>query len=74
MGVLITDFQATVAQAFFDMPESKGFLLAGGAALIALGSLIARLTTSTSSLHEARRTCPRRRRRSSHYVLSVDGR
>ena len=37
MGVLITDFQATVARAFFDMPESKGFLLAGGAALIALG-------------------------------------
>lgn len=37
--MLITDFQATVARAFFDMPESNGFLLAGGAALIALGAV-----------------------------------
>lgn len=36
---LITDFQEAVARAFFDMPESKGFLLAGGAALIALGAV-----------------------------------
>jgi len=39
MSGLITDFQETVARAFFDMPESKGFLLAGGAALIALGAV-----------------------------------
>lgn len=32
---LITPFQREVANAFFGMPESKGFILAGGAALIA---------------------------------------
>ena len=35
----ITDFQETVARAFFEIPESRGFLLAGGAALIALGAV-----------------------------------
>lgn len=33
----ITMFQREVAQAFFGLPESRGFLLAGGAALIASG-------------------------------------
>lgn len=32
---LITPFQQEVAKAFFEMPESAGFILAGGAALIA---------------------------------------
>lgn len=36
---LITAFQEDVALAFFDLPESEGFLLAGGAALIALGAV-----------------------------------
>ena len=31
----LTDFQVTVAHAFFAMPESEGFLLAGGAGLLA---------------------------------------
>jgi hypothetical protein len=31
----LTEFQVTVAQAFFAMPESRGFLLAGGAGLLA---------------------------------------
>ncbi|NYI79396.1 hypothetical protein [Nocardioides panzhihuensis] len=35
----ITAFQEDVARTFFDLPESEGFLLAGGAALIALGRL-----------------------------------
>lgn len=35
----ITAFQTEVARTFFDLPESKGFLLAGGAALIALGAV-----------------------------------
>lgn len=39
----ITAFQEDVARTFFDLPESKGFLLAGGAALIALGA-VERLT------------------------------
>jgi hypothetical protein len=37
--VFITGFQEDVARAFFDLPESRGFLLAGGAALIALGAV-----------------------------------
>ncbi|WP_308340748.1 nucleotidyl transferase AbiEii/AbiGii toxin family protein [Rhodococcus sp. USK10] len=32
---MLTDFQLEVAQLFFTLPASKGFLLAGGAALIA---------------------------------------
>ncbi|MGB3770489.1 MAG: nucleotidyl transferase AbiEii/AbiGii toxin family protein [Rhodococcus sp. (in: high G+C Gram-positive bacteria)] len=32
---MLTDFQTTVAQLFFTLPASDGFLLAGGAALIA---------------------------------------
>lgn len=36
---LITVFQEEVARTFFDLPESEGFLLAGGAALIALGAV-----------------------------------
>lgn len=36
---LITAFQEDVARAYFDLPESKGFLPAGGAALIALGAV-----------------------------------
>lgn len=35
----ITAFQKDVAHTFFDLPESEGFLLAGGAALIALGAV-----------------------------------
>jgi hypothetical protein len=35
----ITAFQEDVARNFFDLPESEGFLLAGGAALIALGAV-----------------------------------
>ncbi|WP_199730609.1 nucleotidyl transferase AbiEii/AbiGii toxin family protein [Amycolatopsis panacis] len=31
----LTPFQVTVAQMFFELPESDGFLLAGGAALVA---------------------------------------
>ena len=31
----LTEFQVTVAHAFFAMPESEGFLLAGGAGLLA---------------------------------------
>jgi len=31
----LTEFQVTVAQAFFALPESRGFLLAGGAGLLA---------------------------------------
>jgi hypothetical protein len=31
----LTDFQREVARLFFDLPQSAGFLLAGGAALIA---------------------------------------
>jgi nucleotidyltransferase AbiEii toxin of type IV toxin-antitoxin system len=33
----LTSFQVEVAEAFFAMPESQGFLLAGGAALLAQG-------------------------------------
>lgn len=36
---LITAFQEEVARAYFDLPESEGFLPAGGAALIALGAV-----------------------------------
>jgi len=32
---MITDFQRTVARAFFGLPESKGFAVSGAAALIA---------------------------------------
>lgn len=32
-----TDAQLSVAKAFFELPESNGFAIAGGAALIALG-------------------------------------
>jgi hypothetical protein len=31
----LTAFQLEVARLFFSLPESKGFLLAGGAALLA---------------------------------------
>ena len=31
----LTPFQLEVSSAFFDLPESRGFLLAGGAALVA---------------------------------------
>ena len=34
-GSALTAFQAEVARAFFDLPASDGFLLAGGAALLA---------------------------------------
>lgn len=34
---LLTDAQVAVAQAFFELPESAGFVVAGGAALLALG-------------------------------------
>ncbi len=33
--VPLTDFQLEVAQLFFSLPASKGFVLAGGAALLA---------------------------------------
>lgn len=33
----LTPFQREVAAAFFSLPQSRGFLLAGGAALVALG-------------------------------------
>jgi len=36
-STFITAFQREVAQAFFALPESRGFLLAGGGALIASG-------------------------------------
>jgi len=36
-GSRIGEFQATVARAFFSTPESKGFFIAGGAALIVNG-------------------------------------
>jgi predicted nucleotidyltransferase component of viral defense system len=34
---ILTPFQIVVAEAFFALPQSKGFLLAGGAALVAQG-------------------------------------
>jgi hypothetical protein len=36
-GSLLTDFQIDVAQLFFSLPASGGFLLAGGGALLAQG-------------------------------------
>jgi hypothetical protein len=33
----LTEFQTTVAQLFFGLPASNGFLLAGGSALLASG-------------------------------------
>ena len=36
-GSLLTDFQIEVAQLFFSLPASGGFLLAGGGALLAQG-------------------------------------
>ncbi|MCL1897506.1 MAG: DUF6036 family nucleotidyltransferase, partial [Micrococcales bacterium] len=36
-GSRIGEFQAAVARAFFNTPESKGFFIAGGAALIVNG-------------------------------------
>lgn len=34
-GLALTDFQVRVAQLFFSLPATQGFLLAGGAALVA---------------------------------------
>lgn len=34
-GLALTDFQVRVAQLFFSLPAAQGFLLAGGAALVA---------------------------------------
>ena len=34
---LLSPFQRAVAQAFFELPEARGFLLAGGGALLATG-------------------------------------
>lgn len=34
-GLALTDFQVQVAQLFFSLPAALGFLLAGGAALVA---------------------------------------
>ena len=34
-GLALTGFQIRVAQLFFSLPASQGFLLAGGAALVA---------------------------------------
>jgi hypothetical protein len=34
-GTVLTDFQVEVAKVFFSLPSSEGFLLAGGAALVA---------------------------------------
>ena len=33
----LSPFQRAVAQAFFELPEARGFLLAGGGALLATG-------------------------------------
>jgi len=32
---VLTEFQIAVARLFFSLPEAEGFLLAGGAALVA---------------------------------------
>lgn len=45
----LTPFQLEVSSAFFDLPESRGFLLAGGAALVAQTSSTGQPETWTSS-------------------------
>jgi hypothetical protein len=45
----LTDFQVDVARLFFALPESEGFLLAGGAALVAQALTDRPTQTSTSS-------------------------
>lgn len=52
-GSLLTDFQIEVAQLCSSLPASGGFLLAGGAALLAQG-LTARPTQDLDFFHPLR--------------------
>ena len=60
-GSLLTAFQIEVAQLFFSLPASDGFLLAGGGALLAQG-LTARPTQDLDFFTRPRRRDVRRAR------------